>query len=79
VSTYHCCRPDNDPASWTDVDAYDEQLAATVYVERICSRDAECYSAFVGGELVLVRDAAGSQAFEVTLEMVPHFAARRLK
>jgi hypothetical protein len=74
---YQCCWTDNDPESWTEIDAYDRELAAIKYVEQLCERDSECYSSFRGGELVLVKVVGGkSQAFEVTLEMIPSFTAR---
>lgn len=78
MSTFRCCWPDHDPASWTLVEANDEKLAATAYVEQLCAHNTERYSAFGGGELVIVRGAGGSQAFEVTLEIVPHFSAREV-
>jgi hypothetical protein len=76
---YSVCCPDQDPDDWTDVEAFDAELAATTYAEDLCSSDPEIYSRFEGGDIVLVR-ADGSFAperFEVTVESVPHFSALR--
>jgi hypothetical protein len=74
---YQCCWVERDPNSWTEIDAYDRELAATEYVKQLCARDAESYSSFAGGELVLVKIVGGTaRAYEVTLEMIPSFTAR---
>jgi len=74
---YLCCWALNDPNSWTEVEAYDRELAATEYVKQLCAGDPEYYSRFSGGNLVQVKIVGGkSQAYEVTVEMLPHFTAR---
>jgi hypothetical protein len=73
---YQCCWSERDPDSWTEVEAYDRELAATAYVEQLCARDNECYSTFLGGEIVLVKVVGGAaRAYEVTMKMLPLFSA----
>jgi len=74
---YMCCWTDYDPESWTEIEEYDRESAATEYVRQLCKRDNECYSCFQGGEIILVKVAGGApRAFEVVMEMRPHFSAR---
>ncbi len=75
------CWPDYDPDSWTEIDAYDAELAAKLYAERVCEHDNECYSSFEHGEFVAVKEAPSDtgQLFTVTMEMVPSFSARPME
>lgn len=74
---YRCCWFDNDPDTWTELEAPDWDDAANRYAEQLCERDNECYSSFQHGEIVLVKVAGSTpRAFEVTMEMLPHFSAR---
>jgi hypothetical protein len=74
---YLCCWIGNDPDSWTEIEAFDWDDAATSYVEQLCKRENESYSSFEGGDIVQVKVAGGApRSFEVTMEMRPHFSAR---
>lgn len=87
---FSVCLPDQDPDHWMDVEAGDAEHAATKIAEHLCSRDPDWYRSFNAGEALVIREEGacapelppgqpGDERFEVTVESVPHFSARRME
>ena len=78
MKRFECCWSDNDPETWTSVEALDAEDAAEKFAADLCARDSECYSSFEYGENVTVRNPKSMGhigCFTVTCEMVPQFNA----
>lgn len=74
---YLCSCPTHVPDDWTEVETYDRETAAEQYVAQLCERETSCYVSFESGAIVLVKVNGGAaRAFEVTMDLRPHFTAR---
>ena len=76
---FHVCLPEHDADDWTEVEALNAEEATLIHPEALCGQDADWYAVFADGPPVLVRaeGAAEIQRFEVELEQVPLFSARK--
>ena len=74
---YLCSWPTHDPDTWTEIETYDRETAAEQYVAQLCERDTSSYVSFESGAIVLVKVNGGAaRAFEVHMDLHPHFTAR---